>query len=199
MLWLVLVARLAPLRHGGAVEHDHVEVGVQQQDAVGGDGRHIQQHRLGRACGGGGVGGWAVLRRVDVGVWPAGSEVASKQAGARRREGCTPAERCAAPRQARTQLREAQAAACRAVAPPGERGPCAHALALPRPSPLAVEGVSEEGRLDHEHRVAHRLPVQLDARVGRLVRRVAKHLDVGRAWVQEVRALACLMRWLRSA
>ena len=29
----------------------HVEVGVQQEDAVGRNGRHIQQHRLRGACG----------------------------------------------------------------------------------------------------------------------------------------------------
>mmetsp|Transcript_12335 Transcript_12335/g.30195 ORF Transcript_12335/g.30195 Transcript_12335/m.30195 type:complete len:357 (-) Transcript_12335:1052-2122(-) len=30
------------------MEHHHVKVGVQQQDAVGQDGLHVQQHRLGR-------------------------------------------------------------------------------------------------------------------------------------------------------
>ena len=44
VLLLVLEALLAPLGDGGAVEDDHVEVGVQDQDGVGLDGGHVQQH-----------------------------------------------------------------------------------------------------------------------------------------------------------
>mmetsp|Transcript_470 Transcript_470/g.1094 ORF Transcript_470/g.1094 Transcript_470/m.1094 type:complete len:714 (+) Transcript_470:262-2403(+) len=43
-----MVLRLPPLRHSRAVEKDDREVGVQQEDAVRLQGRHVQEHRLGR-------------------------------------------------------------------------------------------------------------------------------------------------------
>mmetsp|Transcript_54019 Transcript_54019/g.171417 ORF Transcript_54019/g.171417 Transcript_54019/m.171417 type:complete len:419 (+) Transcript_54019:152-1408(+) len=52
VLRLVVVLRLAPLRHRGAVEDDHREVRVQEEDAVRGDGCDVQQCGLGRAVKG---------------------------------------------------------------------------------------------------------------------------------------------------
>lgn len=44
VLGLLVVVGAPPLRDGAAVEHDDHEVGVQQQDAVRLDRRHVQQH-----------------------------------------------------------------------------------------------------------------------------------------------------------
>jgi hypothetical protein len=70
VLRLQVVLRLAPLRHGGAVEYDNVEVGVQQQHALGGDGHDVQQRGLGGdAVGLLGAGGGGRAGEMRVGGW----------------------------------------------------------------------------------------------------------------------------------